>query len=132
MNNLMTKKARTILTSFAGSIGIIGIALIMSLSTGIRNYIDKVQKDTLSSYPITIEAERVDMTSLMTSMMGVRGEQSERKHDRDAVYASTVLYDMMNSMLTAEMETNNLVAFKAYLEKEDSEIRPYISMLQYS
>ena len=132
LNNLLTKKARTILTAFAGSIGIIGIALIMSLSNGIQNYIDKVQKDTLSSYPITIQAERVDMTSLMSSMMGVRSEESGRKHDRDAVYASTVLYDMMNSMLSAETETNNLKPFKAYLEDPNSEVAPYISSVQYS
>ena len=132
LNNLMTKKARTILTAFAGSIGIIGIALIMSLSNGIQNYIDKVQKDTLSSYPITIQAERVDMTSLMSSMMGVRAEESGAKHDRDAVYASTVLYDMMNSMISAETETNNLKPFKAYLEDPESEVAPYISSVQYS
>ncbi|MBR5343228.1 MAG: ABC transporter ATP-binding protein/permease [Oscillospiraceae bacterium] len=132
MNNLMTKKARTILTAFAGSIGIIGIALIMSLSNGINNYIDKVQKDTLSSYPITIQAERVDMTSLMASMMGVQADKSERKHDRDAVYASTVLYDMMNAMMSAEVETNNLKAFKAYIEDEQNEIAQYISSVQYS
>ena len=76
-NNLMTKKARTILTAFAGSIGIIGIALIMSLSNGIQIYIDKIQKDTLSSYPITIQAETLDMTSMMTSMMGV---QAQHRH----------------------------------------------------
>ena len=132
LNNLMTKKARTILTAFAGSIGIIGIALIMSLSNGIQNYIDKVQKDTLSSYPITIQAERVDMTSLMSSMMGVRAEESGVKHDRDAVYASAVLYDMMNSMISAETDTNNLKPFKAYLEDPNSEIAPYISSTQYS
>ena len=73
LNNLMTKKARTLLTAFAGSIGIIGIALIMSLSNGIQNYIDKVQEDTLSSYPITIQAESVDMTGMMTSLMGDPG-----------------------------------------------------------
>ena len=132
LNNLMTKKARTVLTAFAGSIGIIGIALIMSLSNGIQNYIDKVQKDTLSSYPITIQAERVDMTSLMGSLMGARAQQETQTHERDAVYASTVLYDMMNSMLSAEMETNNLKPFKAYLEDENSEIAPFISSIQYS
>ena len=131
-NNLLTKKTRTVLTAFAGSIGIIGIALIMSLSNGIQNYIDKVQKDTLSSYPLTIQAERVDMTSLMTSMMGVQSEKSGRRHDRDAVYASTVLYDMMNSMLSAETETNNLKPFRAFLEDPDSEIAPYVSSVQYS
>ena len=132
LNNLMTKKARTILTAFAGSIGIIGIALIMSLANGIQNYINKVQQDTLSNYPITIQAERVDMTSLMSSMMGVRSESSGQKHDRDAVYASTVMYDMMNSMLSAEMETNNLKPFRAFLEDENSEAAPYISSILYS
>ena len=132
LNNLMTKKARTILTAFAGSIGIIGIALIMSLSNGIQKYIDKVQKDTLSSYPITIQSERVDMTSMMTSMMGIQAEKSGVKHDRDAVYASKVLYEMMNSMISADTETNNLMPFKAYLEDPSSEISPYISSIQYT
>ena len=131
-NNLMTKKARTILTAFAGSIGIIGIALIMSLSTGIQNYIDKVQEDTLSSYPITIQAESVDMTSMMTSLMGVQAEAAEKQHARDAVYSSSVLYDMINSFVTADAETNNLRAFKEWIENPDSEIAPYLSSVQYS
>ena len=131
-NNLLTKKARTILTAFAGSIGIIGIALIMSLSTGIQNYIDKVQEDTLSSYPITIQAESVDMTSMMTSLMGIQAEAEGNQHARDAVYSSSVLYDMINSFVTADSETNNLRAFKAWIEQEDSEIAPYLSSVQYS
>lgn len=131
-NNLMTKKARTILTAFAGSIGIIGIALIMSLSNGIQNYIDKVQEDTLSSYPITIQAENVDMSSMMTSMMGVQAAAAENQHENDAVYSSTVMYDMMNSMVSAETQTNNLRAFKAYLESDASELAPHISSIQYS
>lgn len=131
-NNLMTKKARTVLTAFAGSIGIIGIALIMSLSNGIQNYIDKVQEDTLSSYPITIQAEAVDMTSMMTSLMGVQAQAEENQHEKDAVYSSSVLNDMINSFVTAEAETNNLRLFKAWLEEEGSEIGPYISSLQYS
>ena len=131
-HNLLTKKARTILTAFAGSIGIIGIALIMSLSNGIQSYIDQVQKDTLSSYPITIQAERVDMGSLMSSMMGVRAEQEGQRHARDAVYASTVLYDMMNSMLSAKTETNNLKPFLAWLQDENGEAAPYISSIQVS
>ena len=102
-NNLMTKKARTILTAFAGSIGIIGIALIMSLSNGIQNYIDKVQEDTLSSYPITIQAEAVDMTSMMTSLMGVQAAAEENRHERDV-----------------------------WLEDEEGEIGSYISSIQYS
>ena len=131
-NNLLTKKARTILTAFAGSIGIIGIALIMSLSNGIQNYIDKVQEDTLSSYPITIQAESMDMTGLMSSLMGVHAQAATQQHEKDAVYSSTVMYDMMNSMLSAEKETNNLKAFKAYIEDESSEISQYISSVQYS
>ena len=132
LNNLMTKKTRTVLTAFAGSIGIIGIALIMSLSNGIQNYIDKVQADTLSSYPITIQAESVDMTNMMTSFMGMRAESGSGMHDRDAVYSSTVMYDMMNSMISADKQTNNLKPFKAYIEDENSEISQYLSSVQYS
>ena len=131
-NNLMTKKARTILTAFAGSIGIIGIALIMSLSNGIQNYIDKVQKDTLASYPITIQAESMDMSSMMTSLMGVQAQAEENQHDKDAVYSSTVMYDMMNSMVSAETQTNNLRAFKEYLESDNNGISPYVNTIQYS
>ena len=115
LNNLMTKKGRTILTSFAGSIGIIGIALILALSTGINAYINQVQQDTLSSYPITIEAETVDMGAMMVSMMGENhGEGGE--HDLDKVYSSHILVDMMDSMLNAETSTNNLKDFKIYLD----------------
>ena len=94
LNNLMTKKARTILTAFAGSIGIIGIALILSLSNGIQNYIDDVQEDTLSSYPITIEAETADMTSMVTALMGAHDEAKEETHEDGRVYASTVMYEL--------------------------------------
>ena len=132
LNNLMTKKARTILTAFAGSIGIIGIALIMSLSNGIQNYIDKVQEDTLSSYPITIEAETVDMTGMMTSLMGIQASAAENKHEKDAVYASSVMYDMMNSMVSAQTETNNLRDFKTYLDDPESPIQEFVSAVQYS
>ena len=131
-NNLLTKKGRTILTAFAGSIGIIGIALIMSLSNGIQNYIDKVQEDTLSSYPITIEAESVDMSSMITSLMGVQAEAEENQHEKDAVYSSTILYEMMNSMVSAEKQTNNLKAFKDYIENADNDLRSHISSIQYS
>ena len=115
LNNLMTKKGRTILTSFAGSIGIIGIALILSLSSGINACINQVQEDTLSSYPITIEAESVDMSSMITSLMGAR-HQEEGEREADRVYASTIMFDMLNSMVDAETTTNNLEAFKAYLD----------------
>ncbi len=130
-NNLLTKKTRTILTAFAGSIGIIGIALIMSLSNGIQNYIDKVQEDTLSSYPITIEAESYDMSSMMTSLMGVHSAAEENQHDNDAVYSSTILYDMMNSLLSADKEVNNLKPFKEFLET-DEDVQQYISSVMYS
>ncbi len=122
LNNLMTKKGRTLLTAFAGSIGIIGIALIMSLSNGIQSYIDKVQENTLSSYPITIQAESVDMTSLMGSMMGARAETEGYYHEKDAVYSSSVMNDMVNSVVSADMQTNNLKPFKAFLDDENSEI----------
>ncbi len=120
LTNLRTKMGRTVLTAFAGSIGIIGIALILALSAGINTYINQVQEDTLSSYPITIQAESTDMTAMMASLMGARRDQltgeAAEGQDPDRVYASTVMYDMMDSMLNAEVETNNLQAFKEYLE----------------
>ena len=115
--NLLTKKGRTFLTAFAGSIGIIGIALILSLSTGIQAYIDQVQEDTLSSYPVTIEAETVDMNAMMISMMGQNydeGEKEERAPDR--VYSSTVMYQMLDAMFNAKVSTNNLKDFKTFLD----------------
>ena len=116
LKNLFTKKGRTILTAFAGSIGIIGIALILSLSTGINGYIDQVQEETLSSYPITIEGETVDMSAMMVSMMGTQhGEGGE--HDRDKVYSSHIMAEMVDSMLNAETTTNNMKAFKDYLDE---------------
>jgi len=129
LNNLMTKKARTLLTAFAGSIGIIGIALILSLSHGIQAYIDKVQEDTLSSYPITIESETMDMTSLMTSMMNLSSEQVEREPDK--IYTNTMMIDMLNAMM-AEVQANNLEAFKAYLTSEESGLADYISSIKYT
>ena len=132
LNNLMTKKARTILTAFAGSIGIIGIALILSLSNGIQNYIDDVQEDTLSSYPITIEAETADMTSMVTALMGAHDEAKEETHEDGRVYASTVMYELMNSFNQTETQTNDLAAFRTYLDAPDSEIHQYLSAIQYS
>lgn len=135
LNNLMTKKGRTFLTSFAGSIGIIGIALILSISTGVNNYIDKVQEDTLSSYPISIQAETVDMTELMTSLMGVHAQSGENAHDKDAVYGNTIMYDMMNTMTNAEIETNNLRDFKVFLDEQmagDTPLNENVSNIQYT
>lgn len=132
LNNLMTKKGRTILTSFAGSIGIIGIALILSLSTGINSYIAQVQEETLSSYPITIEAESVDMSTMMTAMMGARrAEDEQASREPDRVYSSTVMYDMMDSMFRAETTTNNLRPFREFLENGGGGIKD-IATVQYS
>ncbi|MBP5170163.1 MAG: ABC transporter ATP-binding protein/permease [Oscillospiraceae bacterium] len=131
-NNLLTKKTRTLLTAFAGSIGIIGIALIMSLSNGIQNYIDFIQKDTLSSYPLQIFAESMDMSTLVTSLMGTQASKEENQHEKDAVYSSTVLYSLMNSIVNSDTKTNNLRPFKAWINNPESEIYQYISAIQYS
>ena len=130
LNNLMTKKARTILTAFAGSIGIIGIALILSVSTGVQNYIDRVQEDTLSSYPITINAQEVDMTQLMTSLRDTANGNIEAGHELDAVYESKIMYEMMNSVNSMEAQENNLVKFKEFIEN-GNEIRKYSSAISY-
>ena len=112
LNNLMTKKGRTLLTSFAGSIGIIGIALILAISTGVQNYINKVEEETLSSYPITIEESAIDMSSMMESMMGTV-EPNENQEEGKAYSA-----DVMNEMITTlsnKKESNNLAELKKYL-----------------
>ena len=132
LNNLLTKKGRTILTAFAGSIGIIGIALILSLSTGIQDYIDRVQEDTLSSYPISIEAETMDMSSMVTSLMGTKAESEETEHEDGRVYSSTIMYDLMNNLNAADTQTNDLEAFRTYLDDPDSPIHEYLSAIQYS
>ena len=134
MNNLMTKKVRTFLTAFAGSIGIIGIALILSLSNGIQTYIDRVQEDTLSSYPITLEAERLDMSGLVTSLMGVNAKEDEGEggHELDAVYSNTVMYDLMSTLSQTQTQTNNLSAFKEYVEADGSPIKAHASAIRYS
>ena len=132
LNNLMTKKGRTILTAFAGSIGIIGIALILSISTGVNNYIDRVQEDTLSSYPISIQAESVDMSSLMTTLMGIN---AENKHDKDAVYGNTIMYEMMNAMTSAEIQENNVTDLKVFLDEQmskDSKLSQNATNIQYT
>lgn len=113
LNNLMTKKGRTFLTAFAGSIGIIGIALILSLSNGVQLYIDGVEEDTLSSYPLTIEKTTIDMTSFMTSMASTQGESQD--HDDDHIYTNQIMTSFMDIMLK-EVATNNLKDFKKYIE----------------
>ncbi len=129
LNNLMTKKARTFLTSFAGSIGIIGIALILSLSSGIKTYINQVQEDTLSSYPVQINAEEVDMSSLITGIMGAR--ESSNSHDHDKVYSNSVMYELSNSFNTADTKTNDLKKLKEFFQNGNSGIENYARAIQY-
>lgn len=128
-NNLRTKKGRTILTSFAGSIGIIGIALILALSTGMSTYISDVQKDTMSSYPLTISSETVDLSNVMgqrREMIGERrGTDTEEGTDLSGVYADYT--DIESSeMITSSIIENNLTEFKKYLDDPDSEIQQYL------
>ncbi len=115
LNNLFTKKGRTILTAFAGSIGIIGIALIFAVSRGTTNYIDEVQEQTLSSYPLTLQQQNIDMSSLMTTFMSTAGSESE--HDDDALYQKTMIYDMVNAMSEMDADVNDLGAFRSYLDE---------------
>ena len=128
-NNLMTKKTRTILTAFAGSIGIIGIAMILSISNGIQLYIDRVQRDTLSSYPITLQAEAIDISSMVTSMTG--NSDSEEHEDKSKIYSNDIMGDMINTMVK-EVKSNNLSEFKKYIENGSSDIKSYVSDIQYS
>ena len=128
-NNLMTKKTRTILTAFAGSIGIIGIAMILSISNGIQLYIDRVQRDTLSSYPITLQAESIDISSKVTSMSG--NSDSAEHEDKSKIYSNDIMGDMINTMVK-EVKSNNLSEFKKYIENGGSDIKSYVSDIQYS
>lgn len=128
-NNLMTKKTRTILTAFAGSIGIIGIAMILSISNGIQLYIDRVQRDTLSSYPITLQAEAIDISSMVSSMIG--NSDSEEHEDKSKIYSNDIMGDMINTMVK-EVKSNNLSEFKKYIENGGSDIKSYVSDIQYS
>lgn len=122
-NNLKTKKGRTFLTAFAGSIGIIGIALILSLSTGVNQYITDIQKDTMTSYPITIEQKTFDLSSMMNA-----GEQASKKkvnHKLNAVFSNGTDI-MMTSKMATSISENNLTEFKKYLDNKDSEINNYV------
>ena len=131
LNNLRTKKGRTLLTSFAGSIGIIGIALILAISNGVTNYINRVQEDTLSSYPITIQKETVDISSVITSIMSANNADKTLNHELDAVYANRVMYELMNSLSNTEVQTNNLKAFKKYIESTPG-FKEFASAIDYS
>lgn len=119
MNNLMTKKGRTLLTAFAGSIGIIGIATILSLSTGINDYINGVQEDTLSSYPLQITKETTDTSEMLASMMKV-DEESQENTDSEMVYANTDVYDMFNTMNSSAKQVNNMKKFKEFVDSNET------------
>ena len=123
-NNLLTKKGRTILTAFAGSIGIIGIALILSLSQGFQNYIDKIQEDTLSSYPLTLTSDTADMTTAILSMVSDRKEnQVEGDRVRERQYLTTMF---------SSIGSNDLRSFKKYLENHENEYVNDVSEIKYS
>ena len=125
-NNLRTKKGRTLLTSFAGSIGIIGIALILSLSTGVKTYIDDIQKSTMTSYPITLEAQPIDLSGMMEiSQSNMDTATGTPDHELDGIYSNPMELEMASSMMTS-ITNNNLTAFKEYLDDPDSEIHQYI------
>ena len=134
LKNLISKKGRTTLTSFAGSIGIIGIALIYAVSQGMTTYINTLQEDTLSSYPLTIQATHTDMSTLMTTFMETA--QSAHTHENDAVYSKPAIYDMINALNNMETAENDLASFKDFIEenRKDPESPLYedISGVQYS
>ena len=127
LNNLMTKKARTILTAFAGSIGIIGIALILSLSHGMRSYIHRVEQDTLSGYPLTIQKTAVDYSSFL----GMDEEKKIEDKQPGRIYSNSMMSDMINKMLTS-VTVNDLKSFMSYIESDESGIKDLTNDIQYS
>ncbi|MGN0966862.1 MAG: ATP-binding cassette domain-containing protein [Candidatus Coprovivens sp.] len=127
LNNLMTKKGRTILTAFAGSIGIIGIALILSLSNGIQKYIDRVEEETLSSYPLIIQKETIDMGSLMMSMAD---SQNVEEHPDDEIHSINIMGDMFTT-LSEQTNSNDLKSFKEYIEDKDTGMKQHTSAIEY-
>lgn len=127
-NNLMTKKARTLLTSFAGSIGIIGIALILSISNGVQLYIDQVQSDTLSSYPLQITKTTASIGEIMNTM--AKKHEDSANHDKDKVYSQNAMGEMINTLME-ETKVNNLEKFKKYLD-DNSDLKDLTSDVQYT
>jgi len=127
LNNLLTKKGRTILTAFAGSIGIIGIALILSLSSGLNNYIEKVEEDTLSLYPLSLEKTTMDSSTFMTTLMEAAKEKNTKK---DKVYSNNIMTNMLSAM-AQEQNVNDLKSFKEYLESDKSNINDFVSDIRY-
>lgn len=128
LNNLMTKKGRTILTAFAGSIGIIGIALILSLSSGVQNYINRVQEETLTSYPLMLEDNSVDLTSVMTEQMD-KLKKDENTKQSNKIYSNNMMTDTL-SIMSSKVQSNNLKSFKEYIEK-NKEINKYTTSIDY-
>ena len=129
INNLKTKKGRTILTAFAGSIGIIGIATIMSLSNGVQQYIDRTQEETLSSYPLSIQDKTIDTSAMIELMMG-QSEDDGMQKEEGKVYSNNIMTDMM-STISSKVEENNLKSFKEYIEENKSELDGYLTAVGY-
>ena len=127
LNNLMTKKGRTILTAFAGSIGIIGIALILSLAHGINHFIDKTEEETLSSYPLQIRKNSVDMSTMLQTLAG---NQKGKKYDDDKIHSVNIMGDMFETM-SREVKHNDMENFRKYLDNHKS-IKKYVSDIEYS
>ena len=126
LNNLMTKKGRTFLTAFAGSIGIIGIALILSLSNGVDKYIEKIQEDTLSNYPLTIQEASIDASSMLEVFM----DREEKKYDDDKIHSRPIVGKIFDK-LSKEIKSNNLEEFKKYIDNTDNDIKKYSNAVQY-
>ena len=129
LNNLLTKKARTILTAFAGSIGIIGIALILALSNGVNAYINRVEEDTLSSYPISIEQSGANIGDIISELMESNKPKDENKDGQ--IYSNNIMTNMMTSMINGSSE-NNLKLFKEYIEDGKNGVKDYCSDIKYS
>ena len=125
LNNLMTKKARTILTAFAGSIGIIGIALILSVSNGFQRYIDKLEEDTLASYPLTIQSETADMSSMITAFM-TNAQDTEGEASGNNIHEQQIMTDLL-----ASVGSNDLAAFKRHLDANEKKIKPWFNAYEY-
>lgn len=129
-NNLLTKKGRTLLTSFAGSIGIIGIALILSLSNGVQTYINQVESDTMASYPIEIQDSTMDMSTMMETMMNMQGDKKKSDVKEDEVESMPYINDILNSISNSTQ--NNLGAFKSYLTgKEGKDLVSHTKAIEY-
>ena len=129
LNNLLTKKGRTILTAFAGSIGIIGIALILSLSSGMQNYINRVEEDTLSSYPITLQETTMDTGELLNAAMD--STTTYENHNDNKIHSMNITNDML-SLMGSGAKSNNLEAFKSYIDKNSNKFNEYANAIEYS